>query len=158
MSKEDAIALYEDFHKYDPKKVGYFNGLRIPSKVELLGEAKHVLYRSNKRDPETLRAPKRAIDYIHEHEGGVRAFRAGRGGETTVPAWIQEADGLVRLGQSLGFAYADGGETIEVEAGAPYPVLYAIPSGKALLIIEGNKVLAMIWGGNLDVRPEGIVG
>jgi hypothetical protein len=154
---DKGLKLYLDFHKNEPRRVGHFD-LRIPATVSLLGEGKNVLYRSDKRDPDTGAQPRKPIDYIHEHEGGVGCFKAGR--THAVPAWIRSAPGLVKLGACLGFAFADAdGEVVEVEARAPYPVLYAIPSGKALVVVEGGrKVVAMMWGGGLDVRPEGIVG
>jgi hypothetical protein len=44
----------------------------------------------------------------------------------------------------------------------PRPELYAVPNGKVLLVIDTSgsqaKVVASLWGGKLDVRPEGIVG
>jgi hypothetical protein len=152
-----ALRLYEDFNKYEPKRIAYSN-VRIPTKVELLGEALNVDYRSGKRDPETLRLPKKPINYTHEHEGGVKAYECGHGGDVTVPDWIRDTEGLVRLGLCLGFGYEDGEGPCEVEGRAPLPTLYSIPSGRALLIVQGTKVLAMIWGGQLDVLPEGIVG
>jgi hypothetical protein len=157
-SLDRGLALYNSFHKNAPRRVGQFDGLRIPATVKFTGEAKHVLYRSDKRDPDTGAQPKKPIDYIHEHEGGVGLYLPGK--SHAVPGWLRSAPGLVKLGQCLGFAYWDvAGDEIDVEARRPYPILYSTPSGKALLVVEGGvKVVAMMWGGGLDVRPEGIVG
>lgn len=158
---DQAADLYEAFHKRAPKRMGEFHSLRIPHEARFVGEAVHVLYRSAKRDPETLKIPRRPIDYIHEHEGKVVCCRCDTRSGTVVevPGWIHRAAGLVRLGECLGFAYADERGTVEAEARAPLPVLYAIPSGKALVVVQSErKVLTMMWGGDLDVRPEGIVG
>jgi hypothetical protein len=119
-----------------------------------------VLYRSDKLDPETGRQPRKPIDYIHEHDGGVHVYRTDGRADTEVPRFISGAKELVLLGQCLGFAYedVDGGEEVEAQVRTPYPDLYTIPSGRALLVIQGRRsVLAIIWGGRLGVEARGIV-
>jgi hypothetical protein len=67
---------------------------------------------------------------------------------------------LTLLGQCLGFAYYDPESDQEIEAKVtqPFPELYSIPSGKALLVIQSKRtVLALIWGGRLGVEARGIV-
>lgn len=163
MSLKKALKQYEDFHKYDAKNVGEFpSSFSIPESALLAGRAEHVLYRSSKYDPVTYEKPKKPIDYIHEHKDGVKVYRCDRGfngPERTVPKYICEAEVLVKLGKCLGFAYEDeNGDIVEAECTGNID-LYAIPSGKALLVIENKKkVLALIWGGKLRVEPRGIVG
>lgn len=155
-----AEKLFEDFHKYEPRVIGAFpSTFFIPESMEFAGPAIHVLYRSAKLDPVTYVRPDKPIDYIHEHEAGVKVYLLDCGGpERSVPRYIHSVGELTRLGKCLGFAYIDD-EGDEVEATCTNCDLYAIPSGKALLIIEKKKkVLCMIWGGKLNVEPRGIVG
>lgn len=156
-----AIRLYEDFHKFEPMEVGDFPArFKIPKEMNFAGAAEHVLYRSDKLNPTTL-ADEGVIDYIHEHKRGVVVLVAGgRRWRVRVPKYIWSAKTLVYLGECLGFAYRDDeGEFLEAKVRAPRPELFAIPSGKALLVIEGRrKVEAIIFGGKLGVEPRGIVG
>ena len=154
-----AIRMFRRFHTRDWRGEGDFHpDLTIPDTAVRLGRAKNVCYRSDKLNPEDGR-DEGWIDYIHEHDAGVHVYcpvGRGSGGEgiTTVPAWIRNVDQLTWLGQCLSFAY-DGGEA---KATAPLPELYAIPSGKALLVIQSKRrLLALIWGGQLNVERRGIV-
>jgi hypothetical protein len=157
-----ALKMYTDFHQLEPKKIGAFgSSFAIPSEVVLAGPAKNVLYRSGKRDPATLKKPPRPLDYIHEHDDGVKVYRTDLrdGSVRRVPDFITGVGELVLLGQCLGFAYLDhDGEEIEAQVRTPYPELYTIPSGRALLVVQDKRrVLALIWGGRLGVEPRGIV-
>jgi len=167
MSKYDpsdkSLDLYRKFWKLDPRRVGEFErGFKIPRRARLAGEAVHVMYRSGKCDPLTHVKPDKPIDYIHEHEKGVRVYRCDSenvGPMVSVPNFITSASELVLLGQSLGFCYRDDTDTeIEAVPRRPYPELYAIPSGRALLVVQDKaEVVALIWGGRLDVEGRGIV-
>lgn len=158
-----ALRMYRGFHQLEPKKLGDFHpDLVIPDVCVCVGDALHVLYRSDKLNPETGE-DEGMIDYIHEHGRGVRIYRCDNGAEgeiTTVPAWIRNTKELVKLGDCNGFAYADiaGGKKRRANATPPYPELYTTPSGKCLLVIQSKKrLLALIWGGRLGVEPRGIV-
>lgn len=156
---EAAKSKFEEFHRKKPTKV--FEGKNpIPPRVRRLGDAKFVLYRSSKNDPDTGRPVKKPIDYIHDHDPGVETFTPGRGADTDVPDFIREANALVLLGQCLGFAFKDdSGKEREAQAIRPLPELYATPCGRALLVIQDKAdVLAIMWGGALDVEARGIVG
>lgn len=158
-----AINKYVAFHKHDPRKISEFPpSFSIPDHGVLVGKASYVLYRSDKHDPTTLVKPKRPINYIHEHDSGVRVVRfdrSARGTEKRIPSFICNAGQLVLLGQCLGFGYLDEDrEEIAAETRTPYPELYTIPSGKALLVVQGKRsVQAIIWGGRLGVEARGIV-
>lgn len=156
-----AEKLFADFHKYEAEKIGEFhNSFLIPESAVFVGEGSYVLYRSAKFDPITYAKPDKPVDYIHELGDGVRIFRldTNEGPEHTVPQYIHSVDTLVLLGKCLGFGYLDEDDD-EVEAKCTSCDLYAIPSGKALLIVEKKQqVLALIWGGKLNVEPRGIVG
>lgn len=160
---DKALGLYKKFWKLDPRRVGAFgSGFRIPKRAHLAGEAVHVMYRSGKCDPLTYQKPERPIDYIHEHDKGVRVYRCdseATGPLVDVPQFITSVTELVLLGQNLGFCYHDDTDTdIEALPRRPYPELYSIPSGKALLVVQDKiDVVALIWGGRLDVEGRGIV-
>lgn len=156
---EAAKEKFEEFHRHKPRKVFESAKSPIPAKVRELGKAKAVLYRSDKNDPDTGRAVKRPINYIHDHDAGVRCFTPAAGGTVPVPAFIKDAEALVLLGKCLGFDFEDEGGVREAKGIKPLPDLYATPCGKALLVIQDRRdVLAIIWGGGLGVEARGIVG
>ena len=154
--------LYEQFHRYPPRKVGEFApSFAIPTHVYKKGRAVDVLYRSSKVDPETLKKPRRPVDYIHEHDPGVTTYMpSGPGERVEVPGWLRDTDALVLIGACLGFRFEDSsGTIIECEGTNPLPELYSTVNGKSLIVVDRKRTLiAMIWGGKLDVEPRGIVG
>ena len=157
-----AEKLYEEFHKYSPTRVDEMHSsFFIPEVSTCVGPALYVLYRSAKLDPFTYAKPNGPIDYIHEHKEGVKVYLPGSdaGPEKKVPQRICGVSKLTFLGKCLGFGYTDE-DGDEVEATCKGQVeLCTTPSGKALLVIEGRReVLALIWGGKLQVKPQGIVG
>lgn len=159
-----AIRMFRRFHTRDWRGEGDFHrDLEIPEHVACLGDAKHVLYASDKLNPETGE-DEGWIEYIHEHSSGVHVYqpvpRASADLELVrVPAWIRNVDQFTWLGRCLGFQYKDErGRACDVKGTQPLPELYAIPSGKALVVIQSKrKLLAMIWGGKLAVERRGIV-
>lgn len=165
LEAHDAIEKYTEFHRYDPKHIGSFPpSFRIPDHMYRAGKAKHVLYRSGKVDPSTLRKPRKPVDYIHEHDAGVVCYVSSRadtdGDRVDVPRRFIEVPALTRLGYCLGFCFEDAdGEECEVEGRRPLPDLYTTPDGKCLLVIQSRRqVLAMMWGGGLGVFARGIDG
>ncbi len=165
--KNDAVEKYREFHRLEPNEVGAFDrDFVIPKAVRVMGAARAVYYRSRKVDPETLKRPRRPVNYVHQHEDGVMAY-ATIGGPldlpdsdvVSVPGWLVEVDHLVLLGECLGLIFEDDQGEIEVGVDDPLPMLYTIPSGKALLVVEGkHRVVALVWGGDLGVEGRGIVG
>lgn len=157
-----ASELYEAFHRYPPRKVGEFSSsFAIPTHVFKKGRSVDVLYRSSKVDPETLKKPRRPVDYIHEHEPGVSTYMPnGPGERVDVPGWLRDTDALVLIGTCLGFKFEDSeGKIVEVEGRSPMPELYSTVNGKALIVVDGKRtLLALMWGGKLNVEPRGIVG
>jgi hypothetical protein len=150
-----AVDKYKEFHRYDPHRIVEIE-LAIPRRVRELGPAAHVLYRSGKVDPETLKKPKRAVDYIHEHDDGVVAYACDGAADTDVPEDFTSVGAVVVLGKCLGFAMKDG---TEAEGTHPLPDLCCTPDGTCLLVVQGKKkVLAMMWGGALGVFARGIDG
>ncbi len=145
-----------------PRSVGHFpKSFKIPQHITCAGKAVQVLYRSDKLNPSTGE-DEGVIDYFHDHKPGVKLYLVDEGGpERKVPASIANADVLVLLGSCLGFSWEEDGETVEadVKRGRKIPDLYTIASGKALLVVEGKqRVIAMMWGGELAVEWRGIVG
>lgn len=158
----NAIKLFEDFHSFEAREVGAFpSRFRIPREAHYAGDGNYVLYRSDKLNP-TTGIDEGTIDYIHEHNDGVKIYRTDAnfsGPVRRVPKWIHETKSLVLLGTCLGFGYVDAdGYDVEAEPTGKKPELYTVPSGKALLVVQDKRrVLALIWGGKLGVEARGIV-
>ena len=158
-----AEKLYETFHQFEPEKIGAMPHLRIPSRATHVGEAKVMYYCSDKLNPETGE-DEGWIHYFHDHEGDVKFCVVddadADGDEISVPTRVQNAQALVRIGDCEGFEYEDfDGKIVEAEGTGRLPEWYATPDGKALLVIQDKRrVLAILWGGGLDVKAEGVVG
>lgn len=155
-----ARGKYEEFHRYAPKKEIWKPDFKIPARMLYAGDSKWVTYRSGKVDPGTLKLPKNPVDYIHEHDAGVKTYIADPEADTDVPNKFASVTALEKLGECLGFCFTDeDGETVEAAGKAPLPELYATPDGKCLVVVQSKKkVLAMIWGGGLGVFARGIDG
>lgn len=157
-----AITKYVEFHQHEPRKITVHAHDQIPARAILVGTAVNVLYRSDKLNPTTLE-DEGWIDYIHDHDAGVKVYRCDRGAvgsERAVPQWLQRTTELTWLGHCLGFAYdpVDGGKQVEANGKRPLPELFATPNGKALVVVQGKRtVLALIYGGRLGVEARGIV-
>lgn len=162
MSLPPGVRKYIEFHQFEPRKIGRFHSdFIIPREARLAGPAVHVLYHSDKLNPTTGK-DEGWIDYVHDHKDGVNIYRTDVGFDgpiRKVPRRIWNAPSLVRLGDSLGFAYRDeDGMEIEGKAKKPLPELYTTPDGKALIVVQSKRrVLALIWGGQLGVEARGIV-
>jgi hypothetical protein len=154
--------LYETFHQFEHTKVGSMPSLRIPSRVNHVGEAKVMYYASDKLNPETSE-DEGWIHYFHEHEGDVKfcVTDDADGDIVDVPNFIRDPDiALVRIGDCEGFQYEDfDGNVVEAEGTGRLPEWYATSNGKALLVVQDKRrVIAILWGGDLDVKAEGVVG
>lgn len=163
---DKAVDGYTTFHtgpawlskgRRDPRQIGQFPGLVWPTKCCIVGKANHVMYKSDKWES-------RKYDYIHEHESGVvvALFDPELELADSVPDFVMKAETIYLLGDCLGFqATDDDGEVLEAEGGKG-DELYAIPSNRALIILNTSgkvaRVEAMIWGGGLNVIDRGIVG
>lgn len=160
---EEATALFEEFHKFAPRKVSAFpKPFHIPSDAFYAGPAIHVLYESDKNDPVTLLPVSEPIAYIHDHKEGVKVYRLDDedvGPLRRVPRFISDATALTFLGKCLGFAYIDS-DGDEVQAECEGTSLYAVPpDGRGLVVVDRDRyVTALIWGGSLRVEGRGIVG
>jgi hypothetical protein len=160
-----AKSLYETFHQFEPQKVGSMPSLRIPNRLHHVGEAKVMYYTSDKLNPETGE-DEGWIHYFHEHEGDVKMCvtdvhpEADGAPAVPVPEFVRHTQALVRIGDCEGFQYEDfDGKTVEAEGTGRLPEWYATPDGKALLVIQDKRrVIAVLWGGGLDVKAEGVVG
>ena len=170
MSKDlpGAVRLFETFHQFEPREIGEFDpSFRIPPIGMHVGNAVQMLYRSDKRNPETG-ADEGCIDYVHDHGPGVKVLRPiYPGGELEglvkpVPNWLRKETELVRLGLCLGFRYrALGFERREVNAETtePFPEWYTTRSGHALLVVsERRRLDVLLVGGKLRVTARGVIG
>jgi len=171
---DEAVEMYRRFQRLEPRRVDEFAAaLEVPLWAKRCGRARHVLYRSGKVDPETLKRPRAPQNYIHEHDAGVCIYEPRRSQKrefVKVPDEIAEAfeahgdpdrhAGLVLLGDCLGLAYDDEhGGTYELESRGRPPELYCVSTGKVLVVIEAKReILYLVWGGALGVEPRGIVG
>jgi hypothetical protein len=162
---DDAQEMFQRFHRFPPRKLGNFEpGFSIPKTCRKLGKAIYVTYRSDKVDPATLKRPHKPVDYIHEHDAGVGLYLPGDVAgyaSIDVPSWITKVTALSLIGLYTGVGYEDPvvKRKLEIESTAPYPELYTIPSGKALIVVQDKrKVVALTWGGGLGVEGRGIVG
>ena len=155
-----AMKGYRSFQQLEPREIGLLRGLVIPRQMTCIGEGVHILYRSDKwEDKEN--------NYIHEHEGGLKYYvPRGKGHEVRTPSFLMESDiTLYRLGHCQGWAFKDPQdheEIVDVTIHRPYPQLYSIASGKALLVVDDTgsscRLVCAAWGGKLDVLDVGIVG
>lgn len=158
MDKHDVskgIQQYWEFHQLEPKRVGSFGkGMhKLPSKVLYVGDASYTNYRSKKWTG-------KMEYYTHDHEAGVHVHLASAAGDTALPKFISTAKTLVYMGDCIGLGYIDDqGDLLEATISQPFPGLFCTPDGKSLLVVESHsKLLAIIWGGYLDVTARGIVG
>jgi hypothetical protein len=152
-----AKRAFEGFHDYEMRQAGKFaREIVIPERLPFAGPCKWVTYRSDKWQDGTH-------DYIHEIESypSVKVALPGErfDKDVPIPQRVRDAVTLSQIGlRALGFAYEDG--DAEVEAKLPKDAeWFWSPTGKALYCIKARrKLVALIWGGNLDVEPRGIVG
>lgn len=153
------IHKFLEFHQLEPKSVGHFaSSFKIPGWATYVGAPAWVAYKSDKWTGKNER-------YIHEHELGVKCCVA-KGSEITegpiisIPSYVTSVRTLVRLGACLGFAYVGfDGEEIEAHVSKPFPELFCIPSGRALVVVDKKtEFCAVMWGGSLDVTQRGIEG
>jgi hypothetical protein len=152
-----AVEVFEKFNDFDLNDIGAFPAsLKIPKTVEVVGKATEVLYQSKKWNDGSH-------GYYHEIESYPRVrvgvTKRGTGRVTKLPQRLLSTETLTQIGErSLGLIYEDAdGEKYEVNP--PRSVWFWSVRGRALLLIQDKrKLLAVVWGGDLDVRPEGIVG
>lgn len=160
---QKGLAKYEEFSRLEPRDVICEEDQRMPTRATKVGKAIHVMYRSEKIDPETDKRPRGgAQNYIHEHDAGVHVYEPGDRdtGDSEVLECSDDTT-LVLLGECLGLAWKSGsdGEDYEVEWSDPEVELYCTTSGKMLVIVGGKReILYLVWGGALGVEPRGIVG
>jgi hypothetical protein len=151
-----ATKTFESFNDYPSKGTFKFDReIVVPERMPVAGPCKWVTYKSDKWGDGTH-------DYIHKITSYPRVKCALVGGdfpERTIPAKIRSAKTLSQIGlRALGFAYDQDGE--EVEAKVPRGTeWFWSQSGRALYLIHNKrKLVAVIWGGKLNVEPRGIVG
>jgi hypothetical protein len=152
-----ARKTFEGFHDFEMRGSGKFRGeIVVPARMALAGPCRFVTYRSDKWS-------NGAHEYIHTITSFPKVKVAVTGEDTgrtiAVPKRVQDAVTVSFIGRALGFA-AEKPDGDEVEATFPASAeWYWSPTGKALYCVQGkSKLLAVVWGGRLDVEPRGIVG
>ncbi len=157
--REAAVDKYREFWRVEPTAIGEFAAdFKIPRRARKVGPAKWVTYRSGKTDPETLKKPRRPVDYIHHHDKGVTHYITTGAPNCDVPEFLANCQALTLLGQCLGYEFQENGVAREAQGVDPLPELYTTPNGQALIVIQDKReILAMIWGGDLGVEGRGIV-
>jgi len=152
------VRRFLKFNKLDVNEVGPFNLDRLPEWATLLGRGKWISYRSDKWEG-------KFHNYIHDHKAGVNYYRphwvandnAVAANDNAVPTSIVNSETLVLLGQCLGFRHLGAPEHNYMHGSRPN--LYCTANGRCLVIVSGkSRIVAMAWGGSLDVQARGIVG
>jgi hypothetical protein len=151
-----AIKTFEGFNEYPSKGASKFaREIVIPDRMPSPGPCRWVTYRSDKWNNGTH-------DYIHTITSypRVKCAMAGENYDTIkVPAKVRNATTVTQIGlRALGFAfeYDDDEYEAKVPAGTEW---FWSQTARALYLIQNKrKLIAVIWGGNLNVEPRGIVG
>ena len=164
-----SLSLYRQFHDREP-----FGEWRIPvqwpTRWRMKGDALRVVYRSDKWGDGV-------VDYVHPFEPGAEVF-VGSQDEPRIGGYkIGRPRGPVAwLGGVVELTAFVGGQAVNLSppagAGADprdLPMLLAYAPGKTARLIfvperavpalgAGPGDVIIVKGGDLDVRPEGIVG
>lgn len=157
-SARSGIAGFARFHNFDPKRVEYSSLANIPKTICVVGYCEWVTYRSDKWREGTH-------DYIHEITSYPKVV-VGVVGSTDgqirkVPKRIQNTRSVSLIGKCLGWGHMgiDGdGEGQEARPRGNYEWWWSSP-GKALIVTHNRrKVVAIVWGGELNMEARGIVG
>jgi hypothetical protein len=102
------------------------------------------------------------VEYKHDHEKPFpKYYVPNKNGDHRLPSRLHTFAGLAILGNCLELAVLNeaGGEMVEIFA-KPYPVLCTVAAGNALVVLNNkrNRVIAVCYGGKLEVETRGIVG
>ena len=151
-----ATKTFEGFNEYPSKGASKFaREIIVPERMPYPGPCRWVTYRSDKWKNGTH-------DYIHTITSypRVKCVMAGEDYPTVkVPLAVRNATTLTQIGlRALGFAfeYDDDEYEAKVPAGTEW---FWSQTARALYLIQNKrKLIAVIWGGNLNVEPRGIVG
>ena len=154
-----AVKTVERFHLRKHRGIDA-DPFAVPDEMAYAGPCLEVTYRSDKWDDGSH-------DYVHHIESypHVNCVELLKGHEPPdlyrmkIPASIRNAVSVGRIGlqaHSYAFEQANGTRrTVRLPRGTRW---YWAPAPKALYAVKGAKVLAIIFGGALDVEPRGIVG
>jgi len=149
--------VFSRFHARDPKRFGKFP-FEIPASIYHVGFCSWVTYRSDKWNDGTH-------DYIHDIDSFPRVkccvakLEGLEGKKISVPQRIRGTQTLTQIGlKSLGIGFVDFDDE-DMEIKTPRCRWYWSDRGKALICVQDQKrLVAIVWGGKLDVEARGIVG
>lgn len=157
--EERAVAKYIEFNRLDPKEIVTDLHFEWPARMRCMGESTWVTYKSRKIIPDNMKKPKTPVDYIHEHDAGVKLYVPDGALDTELPKFIRECKALTLLGECTGFGFKKSDGKGEATGKRPYPELYCTPDGRALVVIQSKRdLVAIMFGGSLGVEGRGIVG
>jgi hypothetical protein len=151
-----ATKTFESFNEYPSKGVSKFaKEIVVPERMPSPGPCRWVTYRSDKWKNGTH-------DYIHKISSypRVKCVMAGEDYPTVkVPLKVRNATTLTQIGlRALGFAFEYDGEEYEAKVPAGTEWFWS-QSARALYLIQNKrKLIALVWGGQLNVEARGIVG
>lgn len=154
-----AKEVFEGFHAYDMTHADEFKReITIAERMPYLGKCVWLTYRSDKWGDGTH-------DYIHTIESYPKVkIAVPNDPEYTktiaIPKRVREAVTVSLIGlRADGFGFTDH-DGHDQEAKFPRSSQWFwSPTGKALYCVQSKRtLLAVIWGGDLDVKPRGIVG
>jgi hypothetical protein len=149
-----AVDGYKMFTAFEPRRVGTFEGLVIPETINVVGWGRSILYRSDKWE-------KKFHHYIHEFGKNVNVGLVGERGRKVRVPHIFSVGTLYKLGTCQGIGLSSGDDEGDVQYTKPYPELYGTPNHRGLLVIDvaedRARLIALIWGGNMEIKGVGIV-
>ncbi len=151
-----ATKTFEDFNEYPSKGVSKFaREIVVPERMPYPGPCRWVTYRSDKWKNGTH-------DYIHTIASypRVKCVMAGEDYPTVkVPLAVRNATTLTQIGlRALGFAFEYDGDECEAKVPAGTEWFWSQTARALYLIANKRKLVALVWGGDLNVEPRGIVG
>lgn len=157
---ESAVNVFEGFHAYEQKRSGVLD-IEIPSSVRYGGPCTWVTYRSDKWGDKNSDGS--TPEYIHEITSYPNVFcgliGGGGGRRRKVPKKIQRIQVVAQLGlAALGAAFVEDGDEVEMKFPRGTRWYWSARARVLLAVQSKRKLLAMVWGGKLDVEPRGIVG
>lgn len=160
-----AIAAFRRFHSRDWRGEGDFHAdFDIPAQMTCAGHMLDTAYESDKLNPSTGE-DEGWIAYNHKHDKNVMIAVPTRRSDqhmVAVPDWIRRETELVWLGTCLELKYQEleTGRTAMLEGTNPKPDIFFTPkAGRAALLVVQSKrrLMAIIWGGKMQVQRRGIV-
>lgn len=151
-----AAETFEGFNEYEAKGAYRFaKEIVVPDRIPIAGPCKWVTYKSDKWNDGTH-------DYIHTITSYPRVKCGLLGYDyptKIVPAKVRDVTTVTQIGlRALGFAFERDGEEFEAKLPTGTEWFWSQTGRSLYLIQKKRKLVAVIWGGELNIEPRGIVG